>query len=155
VEFVIPKPLPFIRLGLANLPLLLALRYRPTAFLLRLVILKVLGQALIQGSLFSYVFLFSLAGSAVSGFVMIALIRTLAGRISLIGVSVAGALGSNMIQIALAATLVFGRSGWLIAPVFLTVGLISSTLLGAFAEAFLKKSRWAKIVLIPKGAESA
>ena len=86
---------------------------------------------------------------------MLILIRILGSRISLIGVSVAGALGSNLIQITLAATLVFGPGGWLITPVLLTVGLVSSTLLGAFAEAFLKVSRWAKIVLISKGASTA
>lgn len=151
VEFVIPKPLPFVRLGLANLPVLLALRYRSISFLFYLILLKVLGQALIQGSLFTYVFLFSLAGSAASGLIMIALARVFGGRISLIGVSVGGALGSNMVQITLAATLIFGGSGWLIAPVLLTVGLISSTVLGVFAEAFLKTSRWGKVVLARQG----
>jgi heptaprenyl diphosphate synthase len=148
LEYVIPKPIPFLRLGLANLPILISLPYLPVPSLLLLVLLKVLGQALVQGSLYSYVFLFSLSGSFASGTVMILLSR-LAGRsISLIGISVMGALASNACQTLLAVFLVFGKNGWLIAPILMGVGLASSLLLGLFAEKFVRTSRWVKETLI-------
>jgi len=59
VEYMIPKPLPFMRIGLANLPLMLALDIFPLYAFLILVCVKVLGQALITGTLFSYFFIFS------------------------------------------------------------------------------------------------
>lgn len=44
VEYMIPKPLPFMRLGLANLPLMIALGVARNKEYALLSILKVLGQ---------------------------------------------------------------------------------------------------------------
>ena len=52
IEYVIPKPLPFMRIGIANLPLMLALDIFPFRTFLVLTGIKVLGQALITGTLF-------------------------------------------------------------------------------------------------------
>ncbi|MFW6338510.1 MAG: Gx transporter family protein, partial [Alkalispirochaetaceae bacterium] len=88
IEYIIPKPVPFFRLGLANLPIIVTLPFFKPKHTLLLVLLKVLGQGLINGTLASYVFFFSLAGSFASAFAMLAAHR-LGGRwISLIGVSV-------------------------------------------------------------------
>jgi heptaprenyl diphosphate synthase len=142
IEYVIPKPLPFLRIGLANLPLLLALDLFPTLQFFLLLGLKILGQSLIQGSLFSFTFLFSLCGSLASGAVMLAARRALRGSTSLIGISILGALASNLVQLMLARYLVFGRSAWLIAPPFLLVGLISSGVLGYLAQVYRDRSTW-------------
>ena len=143
VEFMIPRPLPFIRLGLANLPLLLALDILPFPSFLILIALKVFGQALISGTLFSYVFLFSLGGSAVSAILMYALRRGLgAGRISLIGVSAAGAMASNAVQLLMAYYLIFGQSVRFVAAPVLALGIVTGTLLGIFAEYFIGRSKW-------------
>ncbi|MBQ3650093.1 MAG: Gx transporter family protein, partial [Treponema sp.] len=45
IEYAIPKPLPFLRLGLANLPILLGLEVFPVATVLLLTLLKILLQA--------------------------------------------------------------------------------------------------------------
>jgi len=142
IEYIIPKPLPFLRIGLANLPLLLALDLFPTLQFFVLLGLKILGQALIQGSLFSFTFLFSLCGSLASGVVMMAARRALRGSTSLIGISILGALASNLVQLILARYLVFGRSAWLIAPPFLLVGLVSSGVLGFLAQIYRDRSTW-------------
>ena len=142
IEYIIPKPLPFLRIGLANLPLLLALDLFPTLQFFVLLGLKILGQALIQGSLFSFTFLFSLCGSLASGTVMLAARRALRGSTSLIGISILGALASNLVQLILARYLVFGRSAWLIAPPFLLVGLVSSAVLGFLAQIYRDRSTW-------------
>lgn len=145
VEYAIPKPVPFMRLGLANLPVLLALYIglsTPGYFML--VALKILTQALVSGTLFSYVFLFSLAGSLSSATVMWLLFK--AGRkrgvFSSIGISLGGALANNLAQLVLACLLLFGESTRYIAPVLLIVGAVTGTVLGLFAEAFMRKSRW-------------
>jgi heptaprenyl diphosphate synthase len=142
---MIPKPLPFMRIGLANLPLLLGLDLlSPGAFAL-LALIKVLGQALITGTLFSYVFLFSLAGTAVSGAVMYLLRNTLGPeRTGFTGISAAGALFSNAVQILLACLFVFGSSAKLIVPPFLAMGVVTGTILGLFCEVFTAHSLWFK-----------
>jgi heptaprenyl diphosphate synthase len=147
VEYIIPKPIPFLRLGLANLPVLISLRFLSVPALLLLILLKVLGQALVQGTLVSYVFLFSLAGTLSSGLLMILLSRILGRHISLIGLSVLGALASNLAQVILAVNLIFGRNGWLIAPFLFGIGLATSCLLGLFAERFVETSQWVKQTL--------
>jgi heptaprenyl diphosphate synthase len=142
IEYMIPRPIPFLRVGIANVPILLCLDLLPLPQLLLVVLLKVLGQGLIGGTLISYVFLFSAVGSFASAFSMFLVRRLLARRISLVGVGVLGALFSNSAQIILARVLIFGEGAWLIAPPFLALGTVTSTLLGLFAEKFVGRSRW-------------
>jgi heptaprenyl diphosphate synthase len=163
VDYLIPKPLPFMRIGLANLPLLLALASpaskipdgerragnNPLLFSLRsywlLVLIKVSGQALITGTLFSYVFFFSLAGTAASAVCMYLLRRIPGPRfISLTGTGIAGAFVSNGAQFILARFLIFGESARYLAPPFLAAGIISGGILGLFAEGFAGKSKWVR-----------
>ena len=142
IEYVIPKPVPFLKLGLANLSVLVALTVMRTREILALVGLKVVGQGIVQGTLFSYIVLFSAVGSLASVAVMIALHRGLGRNLSLVGVSIMGALASNLAQIAAARLIIFGESAWLIAPAFLITGTVSALLLGLFAERFVRRSRW-------------
>jgi heptaprenyl diphosphate synthase len=143
LEYLIPKPLPFMRIGLANLPLILALDLFPPGPFALLVLIKVSGQALIAGTLFSYVFLFSLAGSAVSALTMYGLRRLLGkNRISFTGAGIAGAVLSNLAQLFLARFFVFGEGVRFLAPVFLVSGLVMGCALGLFCEAFAARSRW-------------
>jgi len=143
IEYMIPKPMPFMRIGIANLPLMLALDIFPFSAFLVLVGIKVLGQALITGTLFSYVFLFSLAGTSLAALSMYTL-RRLAGpgRISFIGVGTMGAMVSNISQLALAWMFIFRNSVRYIAPPFLAAGLITGIALGFFCEIFTRRSRW-------------
>ena len=133
IEFLIPKPVPFFRLGLANLPILLALRKESPRFILSLVGLKILGQALVNGTLFSYIFVFSTAGSLASGITMTILSFLPARFLSLIGISVMGALSSNLVQILLARYFLLGEGAWLIGPPFLALGTITGILLGGIS----------------------
>jgi heptaprenyl diphosphate synthase len=142
VEYLIPKPLPFMRLGLANLPLMLALDIFPFSGFLILVCIKILGQALITGTLFSYVFLFSVTGTFFSALVMFFLRRFGKGSVSFTGIGAAGAMVSNMAQLALAWLFIFQENARYIAPPFLASGLATGIALGAFCEAFTRKSHW-------------
>jgi heptaprenyl diphosphate synthase len=142
IEYLFPKPFPFFRLGLANLPVLISLRLFSARYVLLLVLLKVLGQGLINGTLASYVFLFSLGGSFASIFVMLAVDRLLRDRISLVGVSVFGALASNVVQLYLSIRFIFGLSAWIIAPPFVALGVASGVAVGLFAQKFFEQSRW-------------
>jgi heptaprenyl diphosphate synthase len=145
IEYMIPKPMPFMRLGIANLPLLLALDIFTFKAYLLLLMIKIVGQALVTGTLFSYIFLFSLAGSAASALVMFGLRKKLGSkRISFVGVSVAGAVISNLMQILLARLFVFGPAVRYIIPPFLAAGIITGIALGIFCEYFTAKSLWYK-----------
>lgn len=142
LEHLIPKPVPFMRIGLANLPILLALGIFNNREVLLLVLLKVLGQGFVGGTLFSPVFVLSASGSLSAGLAMLAASRLGGRAISLVGVSILGALASNAIQIALAVALVSGPGGWLIGPPFLLFGTVSAVLLGYCARAIEASSSW-------------
>ncbi len=146
LEFLIPKPVPFFRIGLANIPLLLVIRSFRTRDVLALTFLKVIGQGLINGTLASYVFLFSLFGSFASVLVMLGICRFGSDRVSLIGVSTAGALASNIVQIVLSVLFIFGPSSWIIAPPFLILGTVAGVFVGVVAEYFLTFSRWISLL---------
>lgn len=143
VEYLAPRPVPFLRIGIANLPLLVGLELLSPAQLLLVALLKVIGQGLVGGTLTTFVFLFSAAGTFSSAVAMIAARRLAGPRMSLVGVSVVGALLSNLAQIGVAIGLdLLGPGAWVIAPPFLAVGTASSALLGWFAERFTASSRW-------------
>lgn len=152
LEYAIPKPLPFMRVGIANLPILLSLTIFRKREILLLTFLKVLGQALITGTLFSYIFLFSAAGSFASTFAMIFVFSVFGNvhktfiknraHISFLGISLAGSLANNAAQLALSFALIFGANTRYIAPVLLTLGFFTGASLGVFAELVSKKSAW-------------
>jgi heptaprenyl diphosphate synthase len=152
LEHLIPKPLPFMRLGLANLPLLLALDIFPVKHFFLLVLIKVLGQGLVTGTLFSYVALFSFAGTVLSASVMLFL-RRIVKKNSFIGISIAGAFVSNAAQLVLARYIVFGEGVIFLAPPFLAAGIITGGFFGFFADKFSAQSKW--VSLKRKGASAA
>ncbi|MFH2114464.1 MAG: Gx transporter family protein [Spirochaetota bacterium] len=143
VEYMLPRPVPFMRLGLANLPLLFAVDLLPFGPYMVLALVKVIGMSLLTGSLFSYVALFSLAGTLASALVMRGL-RKLIGslQLSYLGLCVAGAMASNLVQVALARVFIFGPSARFMLPAFLGLGLVSGIALGLFAQTFASRSTW-------------
>lgn len=153
VEYAIPKPIPFLRLGLANLPVLLAIKKLRKKDVFLLILLKILGQSFISGTLFSYIFVFSAAGSIASGLVMMITYYLFGNSakngnrfvlVSDIGISLAGALGNNAAQLACAKLMMFGDNTRYIAPVLLISGFITGLLLGIFASLFEERSIWLK-----------
>jgi heptaprenyl diphosphate synthase len=143
LEYLIPKPLPFMRIGLANMPLLLALDiFSPAEFFL-LALLKILGQGIIGGLIFSHVFLFSIAGTLSSAFVMFTL-RLLPWKklIGFAGLGCAGAMASNCAQLILARYLIFGPALRYLAAPFLASGLVTGVTLGLICEYFCRHSVW-------------
>lgn len=147
VEYAIPKPLPFLRLGLANLPILLAFSKLAGKNIVLLVLIKSLAQGLVSGTLFSYVFLFSVAGSSAAACGMAVVYFCLVKNrkkpgASLVGMSLAGALCNNGAQLLVARFVIFGAAARYIAPVLLASGLLTGVALGFFAQFFVSKSLW-------------
>ena len=108
-EMLLPRTIPFFRLGLANTVILLALRLRFRDFFL-LVIIKAIASSLMTGILFSPFFVLSLTQSVSSGIAMYVLFHAVrhlgqAGQklISLYGISMVGAFASVSAQIWVAS----------------------------------------------------
>lgn len=143
LEYLIPKPIPFFRLGLSNLPLLVSLGFFSFREQLLLLLLKVVGTGIVNGTLTSYVFLFSTGATVASFIVMYGLHRVVPARLlSLTGISLAGALASNAVQIVLAITIVYGPASGVVAPWYFGLGTFTGWAMGWGATAFARHSKW-------------
>ena len=144
VEYAIPKPVPFFRIGLANLPIMISFLCMSRKESTALIFLKVLLQGIISGTLFSYIFLFSLAGSVASGFVMMAIFHLFYEKklVSWLGISMAGGLANNLAQLGIACIFLFGENTKFVAPVLLAISFVASIAMGLFANVFVEKSKW-------------
>ena len=142
IEYAIPKPLPFLRLGLANIPFILGLFKLKKKEYFFLVFLKVIFQSLISGTFFSYIFLYSLLGSFAAGFFMLLSKSLFKDKISVVGISLFGALGNNLVQIVLSYFFFFGKSIIYAVPLILIFGFITGTLIGIISQRFIKISNW-------------
>ena len=134
VEISIPKPLPFFRLGLANLPLLIGLPLLKYRNFFILIVLKSLGASLLNGTLFSYLFVLSAGSSLVSASIMFFLFYISSNRLSLVAISFSGAFIHTIVQVLLAALLIFGKSAYLFFLPMLIIGQTSSIFLGLIAS---------------------
>lgn len=150
VELFIPKLLPFFRLGLANIPLLLALGFDFKSFML-LALLKAIGNSYISGNLFSFFVIVSISQSLASAAVMYGANKT--RLFSRYGISLLGALASSFVQISV-ASLYVGNSVFAFLPVMLIISLLSSMLV-AFLSYKLNKLEPATLAETKKEEESS
>ena len=103
LDSAIPKPIPWIKIGLANI-VTLALRigagWRAAA---AVHFLRILIGAVFRGGLFTPFFLLSFSGGAASFLVMAAAVRWAMPVLGFVGVSFLGALAHNFTQLLLVA----------------------------------------------------
>lgn len=147
IEYAIPKPIPFMRLGIANMGIMLSLYVLPIRQVLFLTLIKVFLQALISGTFFSYIFIFSFVGSFASVFAMLLSKNIFKSKISFLGICFSGALANNLSQILLSYLMIFKSSTSFIAPILLISGFVSSIVLGTLTQKFVKDSSWYKMIL--------
>lgn len=108
VDSMIPRPVPFMKLGLANLPAVLCsvrLGFRRT---MALNTTRSLAVALLTGSLATPAFLLSLAGAIASALAMGAAARSYPWFLSMTGVSICGACASVWSQLGVASLVLPG-----------------------------------------------
>lgn len=118
-EMMLPRFIPFFRLGLGNIAVLLAFDLSFPSFLL-LTAIKAITSCLMSGTLFSPFFLISLGQSVVSGIVMYLLAlgnkKTGSRLLSIYGISIAGSAVSAFIQIILSSLYLGSGTNALLGP---------------------------------------
>ena len=137
VETLIPIQfgIPGVKLGLANLIIVIALYRMKLSEAYLLSIVRVLLAGFIFGNYFSIIF--SLAGGLLSLTVM-ALLRK-KGGFSVIGVSIAGGVFHNIGQLIIASVIVETFSVMYYVPVLLIAGLVTGLLIGIASDGMLKR----------------
>ena len=139
VETLIPVQfgIPGIKLGLANLVVVIVLCKTDWKEALLLSVSRVLLAGFIFGSLFSIIY--SLAGGVLSLLVMAVLVRS--ERFGVAGVSMAGGVAHNIGQLATAMIAVSTYQVGYYLPVLLIAGLVTGAVIGLAADAVLKRIR--------------
>lgn len=133
-EMILPRIVPFFRLGFANTVILAALDIDFGSFIL-LSILKAAAASLMGGTLFSPFFLISLAQSVLSALVMRLLYKLISKKLlSLYGISIAGSAASALVQIGLASLYIGKGTFSLLGPM-----LIFNTISGALTAFLCEK----------------
>lgn len=142
VEMMIPNPFPIpgIKLGLANIVTLLTLSLYGVKEGLTVSFLRVLFGSLLSGTLFSPAFLLSMAGAMLSTLVMAVLISYVP-VLSIIGISMAGAVFHNIGQLITASWLIQTGYIFFYLPVLLVAGLPAGLVTGYITRLLLQYLR--------------
>ena len=137
VEFMIPVPVPIpgVKLGLANVIVIIMLYFMDakSAFFVSLI------RVLLSGLLFAGFagMLYSMAGALCSFAVMVLLQKT--GKFSMIGVSVAGGIFHNVGQIIVAMLVLETKALAYYLPILILSGLAAGILIGILSGILTKR----------------
>jgi len=137
VETLIPISfgIPGVKLGLANLIIVIALFKLKLKETYLLSVVRILLSGFLFGNYFSIIY--SLAGALLSLSVMALLKR--AGGFSIIGISIAGGVFHNIGQLFVAMAVVEMFQAAYYIPVLLVAGLLTGCLIGILAQEMLKR----------------
>ena len=140
VETLIPISfgIPGIKLGLANLVIVMYTYGEKEAFLLS--VTRILLSGFLFGNL--SMILYSMAGGIFSLAIMV-LLRKIGG-FSIQGVSIAGGVFHNIGQLLLAMMIVETYQVWYYFPVLLVSGLVTGLLIGIVSSEVLKRTAFLK-----------
>ena len=137
LESRIPLPIgiPGIKLGLANLLIVVALYKIGTREAFAISVVRIVLSGFIFANLFSIIY--SLAGGILSFVVMYLLKKR--GTFSVYGVSLAGGVFHNIGQMLIAMLIVETASVAYYAPVLMIAGVITGLIIGAAANEIIKR----------------
>ena len=135
VEVLIPINLgvPGIKLGIANLVVVVGLFFLPAGEVLMISVARILLMGYLFGNGMSI--LYSLAGGLLSFLVMFLLKHI--KEFSITGVSIAGGVTHNVAQICVAALVVQNRKLFYYLPALLVAGVITGMLIGILSDRIL------------------
>lgn len=130
-ESLIPRPLPWIKPGLANIATIVALYTLGAAAAWMVSMLRCVLGSLIGGAMLNPSFWLSISGAAASVTAMV-IVRRLGKKVfSIIGVGISGAFAHMLAQVAVAGILVAGDTAILILlPSMLLSSLLTGLIVG-------------------------
>ncbi|MGL5054009.1 MAG: Gx transporter family protein, partial [Cetobacterium sp.] len=135
IETLIPKPFPWMKLGLANIASIIALEKFDEKMALEILLLRILIQGMMLGTMFSPSFIISLISGGASTLLTILLFRY-RKNLSLIAICISGAFIHNLVQLVVVYFLLFrnisiiSKSIFIFIWGFLFMGCISGVITG-------------------------
>ena len=131
--------LPGVKLGLANIITLLTLVLFGGRESILLVILRVLLASLLIGTFFTIPFFLSLAGAISSSLIMAGIYFIARDHLSIITISIIGAIGHNIAQLLTAAYIVEQIAVFAYLPYMLLLSLPTGFFIGLLVNLIIKK----------------
>lgn len=153
-ENFIPKPFPWMKLGLSNIVVLIALEKFDNKFAIEVVLLRIFIQGLMLGTLFTPGFIISLTAGTLTTIIMIGLFK-FRKFLSLVAISSLSAFLHNLLQLVVVYFLLFrnislySKSIMLFVCGFLFIGVVAGIITGFIAEKLnLRRSnaKWENIL---------
>lgn len=133
VESLIPKPFPFLKIGLANIVIMLLIMKKDELSAILVLLGKILLSGLIVGTLLMPTTLIALGSGLVSLLAMIIFSRLKLG-LSWVGISIIAAVVHNLMQLVIVrAILIYSNSIFELIPVLLFLGIVTGTITGIIA----------------------
>jgi len=135
LEGLLPRPVPWFRLGLSNIVVLLVLVRQGPLPALKLSLIRTVLGSLFLGNLLTPVILLNLAGSVASWGAMSALLPLYPRRVSLVGISLTGAAFHATAQWATAIFILLPGLAWSLLPLVLLPSLAAGVVVGLITAA--------------------
>lgn len=138
VLFPISVGIPGVKLGIANLVVIIALYKLGAKYAFSINVIRILVAGLLFNGAFGA--LYSLAGACLSFAVMCGLKKT--KLFSMVGVSMAGGVAHNLGQLLIAATIIENLKIFIYFPVLLASGMITGIVIGIVSYVIMQKLRF-------------
>ncbi len=132
-ESLIPKPFPFLKIGLSNIVIMLLIMKRKELMAVLVLLGKITLSGLFVGSLLMPTTLIALGSGFASLIIMILLSRVKFG-LSWVGISILAATVHNIMQLVIVRTiLIYSNSLFELIPILLLLGIGTGTVTGIIA----------------------
>ncbi len=137
VEAPLPRPLPWLKPGLANSTTLVALLLFGLPSALLLVLVRQVAANLLLGTFLAPSFFLGWIGATVAGLAMSVTLRFGKNHLGLISVSAIGALASNLGQLLTAAAILSHSGVWYQLPFMMGASVPAGILIGLLTALLL------------------
>ena len=140
MESLIPSPVPWMRLGLANIITVITLVLYGMKPAIMVTLIRVLVSSLLTGTFLGPAFILSFGGGLASTVAMGLVYSAVPGLFGIIGISIIGALSHNITQLFFAYFLFVPRIGAIltIAPFIILTGSLTGLVNGIVSDAAIK-----------------
>ncbi len=140
IESLLPTPIPWLKLGIANIITvitLIAYGMRPA---LTVTLIRIIITSILNGTFLGPAFMLSLGGGLISTIIMGTILFALPNLFSAIGLSIIGAFSHNITQLFLAYFLFIHKieAILLITPIIILLGTLTGMFNGIVSELILK-----------------
>lgn len=145
IENFLPKPLPFWRLGLSNIVILIFLFHKNYKGALFIMSAKIILGGFFSGLLLSPNTILAFAGSTLAFVLMIFAVESNI-NFSIIGISICGATAHNLGQLLIVRLLLIPENSiFYLTSILIIMGIATGLFTGFIADLFLKKVFYEKI----------